>query len=114
MKNEKTRPLKELFEEALERNKPKTKSKKKKKRKNSPYPTGFFRVYKGYCASCKDKEMWYYRYKNIEGKRRNITSVDFLKLRKKVKDRKMEWGVQNEYYARKTAKKIGLPLRDLK
>ena len=49
-----------------------------------------------------------------EDKNKVISSVDFQKLRRKVKEKGLEWKVDEYNKARKTAKEVGLPLRDLK
>ena len=102
--------LKDLFEEALK----KPSNKKRRKKSNRKNETGLYRVSKGYCRSCKEKTIWQYVYINSEGKRKYIGSVSLLKLKEKIKDKKLEWKINNEYYANKTAKELGLALKELR
>ena len=108
---QKTVPLKTLFEEAYKKNRKRTR--KPPKRRNSHLPTGFVNVKRGNCSKCKKGKLWYYSYK-VDGKRKTISSVDFLTLRVKIKNKNMKWHIEDEYYARKTAKIVGLPLGDLR
>lgn len=105
--------LKDLFEEAKKKNKIQ-KSKISKKRAKEE-DTGFLRTRKVYCQSCTKK--FTYRYKYFDEKRKKnrvITCVDFVCLKDKIKNKGLSWGVDNYGRARKTAKEIGLPLKDLK
>ena len=104
--------LKEQFEAAKKKqgfhNKPRNKKRFKE------VETGFLKTRKVRCQACNQGFMWRYRWFDVEeDKYKVMTSIDFLKLKKKVRDRGLDWRVEDYYLARKTAKKIGLPLRDL-
>lgn len=106
--------LKELFDEAIKKQGYTKKSSKNTSQRKKTGESGFYRTNSGYCHSCKDKIIWQYSYFNGNGKRKTISSVDLRKLRDKVQAKGLEWKIENRYYAVKTAKKVGLPLRDLK
>lgn len=117
---EKTVLLKDLFEEALKGQWISEKGKRKRnpKRKKLPeeeYNTGFKNVNRVYCQGCRQKFTYQYTYfEKDTGKQKFITSIDFLALKEKVREKDLTWEMNNLYYARKTAKEVGLPLRDLK
>lgn len=110
--------LKEQFQEALSKQwiseKAKQNKKERKKHIRNVHETGFKNVRRVYCRSCERKEIYTYKYIDDKGKVRYLSSVDFLKLRDKVKEKGFSWSLENRYFGSKTAKKIGLPLRDLK
>lgn len=110
-----TRPLKELFDEAMkgqwitkERRSPSKNSRLKKRAK-----TGFLSVTRVYCRECKQGFMYAYRQVDTRGRVTTLRSVDFLILRKKVCERNFKWEIDDKIEARKTAKEVGLPLIDL-
>ena len=53
--------------------------------------TGYFRVSKSQCKSCKQGFMWAYIYLDENGKRKEIKSVDIKKLEEKIKTKGLEW-----------------------
>lgn len=53
--------------------------------------TGYYRVYKDKDSTCKQGFLWCYGYRDEEGKKKKITSVDLSALEKKVKDRSLLW-----------------------
>lgn len=91
--------------------------KAKNNRKNSVRrnvkETGFKNVRHVYCTDCRRKEFFDYRYSDDKGKTRYLSSQDFLSLRDRVKEKGLDWKLENRYYGNKVAKKVGLPLRDL-
>lgn len=114
---EETVPLKVLFEKKLKEQWFSKGSKSPSKRKRLPenkYKTGFKNISKVYCQSCKNDFTYQYEYYDENDKRKYLTSVDFMVLKEKVLAKRLEWGVDSVYYARKTAKEVGLPLRNLK
>ena len=67
--------------------------------------TGFFRVSKSYESRCSQGFAYIYSY--YEGEiQRQIRSVDFMKLEKKVKDKGLEWFVVDEDKADITLKEV--------
>lgn len=52
--------------------------------------SGYYRVHKDRCKSCKQGFIFVYRY-HENGKRKMISSVDIKKLEKKVKAKGLEW-----------------------
>jgi len=53
--------------------------------------TGFYRVSKEKCKSCKQGFKWVYGYYDENGKRKKITTVNLKKLEEKVKARGFDW-----------------------
>lgn len=105
--------LKDLFNEAKKKHKKFRSSSKKTFVKE--VDTGFFRVRKIYCQACKKKFTYRYKYFDIDkGKDKIITCVDFKGLKNKVQLKGLEWKVDEYNKARKTAKEVGFPLKDLK
>lgn len=76
--------------------------------------TGFKRTRRAACHKCVQKFIYQYSYYDAEVKRqRHLTSTDFFKLRAKVKAKNLLWEVEDSFYAAKTAKEVGFPLKDL-
>lgn len=101
--------LREFFDEANEKNRygiPKT-------RKNDDgcqwKITGFYSVY--VCFKGENVDCW--KYVNEESCEKLI-STNLVELRDEVIKRHWPWHVNDYYYARRTAKLVGLPLLDLK
>lgn len=85
-------------------------SKKKHSKTNSS--TGFYGVYKLFGNY---RNGFTFRYQTYVGKKRiSISSVDFLKLRKKVIEKNFHWEILDEDKAKKFVKDIGLKLEDTK
>lgn len=102
--------LKEQFEAAK-----KNQGFKRGPKKFKEIDTGFLRTRKVRCQACNQGYMYRYRYFDEEqDKHRVLSSVDFLQLKKKVKDKNLKWSLEDYQKARKTAKEVGLPLKDLK
>lgn len=77
--------------------------------------TGFTKTRKVRCQACKQGYIYRYRYFDTkEDKYKVLSSIDMIKLKNKVKNKNLKWEVENYSQARKTAKEVGLPLRDLK
>ena len=111
LKKEKMVPLKDLFNEAKKKHKM---SRKPKNESRNEVDTGFFRTKKAFCQSCKNKFTYKYKYFDVDQeKKKAISSVDLLELRRKVQEKGLEWKIDKYYKARKTAKEVGLPLKDL-
>ena len=112
-----TIPLKELFERELKKqwvSKDRKLGVKGKLLPDDEYKTGFKRTKKVDCPSCRQKFTYQYGYfDKKQQKHRNITSIDLPKLRKKIKEKNLPWGVENKEYAEKTAKNIGISLKEL-
>ena len=53
--------------------------------------TGFYRVSKEKCKSCKQGFKWVYAYYDEKGKRKKITTVNLKKLEEKVKTKGFDW-----------------------
>ena len=53
--------------------------------------SGYFRVSKHKCKTCKQGFKWIYQYYDENNKRKNISSVDIKKLEEKVKAKGLEW-----------------------
>lgn len=105
--------LKELFDNAKKKQKISRSPSNKERVKERD--TGFFRTRKVYCQSCKKKFTYRYKYFDMnKEKNRVITCVNLPDLKRKVQKKGLEWKVDKYYEARKTAKEVGLPLRDLK
>lgn len=110
---EKTVPLKDLFNEKM---KGQWCTKKKNKRKDhriGERDTGFLNVRRDFCKGCTQGFIYHYRYIDLNGEIESLYAVDFLKLRSKVLERGYPWEVRDHTKASSTARKIGLPLRDL-
>lgn len=109
-------PLKDLFEQAMRGNRGRKISKRIAKgtrvSKNSG-ETGFRNTYKVNCPSCRQNFMYQYVTYLENGKRKTFNSVNLLALRDKVVEAGHIWAVEDRYYALKTAKEVGLPLKDL-
>ena len=105
--------LKEQFEAAKKKQGFHNKPRKSKQFKE--VDTGFTKTHKVRCQACNQGYMYRYRWFDVEeDKYRVMSSVDFKKLKEKVKAKNLKWQVENYQKARKTAKEVGLPLRDLK
>lgn len=108
--------LKDLFNKKLREQwytKSREGSRNKKFRHN--YDTGFLNVSTVYCQNCKDKMVYQYKwYDNERKKTRYTSSINLLALKEKVLKMGFEWKVINHQDAVKTARKVGLPLLDLK
>lgn len=103
--------LKDLFEEKKKGQRiQRVKNRPSKGKKKSE--TGFYRTSLCYCPSCKKKEFYKYTYMK-NGKQKSISSIDFMKLRSRIKEEELEWRVKDVFEARKTAKKLGILLKDL-
>lgn len=77
--------------------------------------TGFKRVKRVACPKCIQGFIYQYSYYDDNARRqRHFSSTDFLKLKEKTKKKHLVWGVDDYYFARKTAKEVGLPLKNLK
>ena len=57
--------------------------------------SGYYRVRKNKCKSCKQGFTWRYGYYE-NGKQKSITSVDIKKLENKVKEKGLEWYIIDE------------------
>lgn len=115
--SEKVVPLKDLFEKKLKEQWYSDDTRTTPDRKRLPkylYKTGFKHITKVYCQSCKKKFTYQYEYYDKNNKRRYLTSVDFFKLKEKAKKIGLEWTIDSMYYARKTAKELGVSLGDLR
>lgn len=64
--------------------------------------TGYYRVSKKNCNTCKQGFRYRYSYYDIGGKRHQINSVSLEKLEKKVKNAGLPWKILDEEKARKT------------
>jgi len=73
-----------------------------KKMSKANNATGYFRVTKHYTPMCKQGFDWVYQY-YVDGKQRQISSVDIEKLKQKVLDKGLEWYIIDE----EKAKRIG-------
>lgn len=71
-----------------------------------------YRLSKIKCADCKYGYRFVYSVFN-EGKSTRITSVNLLKLKQKVIDKKYDWAIVNKEKAKITAEAVGLTLNDL-
>lgn len=114
---EETIPLKDLFERELKKqwiSKDRKLSPKGKQLPKEERITGFKKTKKISCPSCRQKFTYQYGYfdKN-EKKHKNITSIDLPRLRERIKAKNLPWEVENQEYAEKTAKNIGISLREL-
>ena len=115
-----TKTLKEAFDEKLKSQwftkEPKRKGKFKKRRLSKEREkTGFRRTKRIACPKCVQGFLYKYSYFDNETKKqKHFTSTDFMKLKEKAKKKNLAWEIDDTYYARKTAKEVGLPLRDLK
>lgn len=110
--SKKTIPLKDLFKSAIKKNLTPAMKKKKKKRSRKS-KTGFLNVRRARCDGCQQGFIYQYKYLD-KNEKKSFSSVNFLTLREKAKKRGYEWGINDFYYARKTATEVGLPLSDLK
>ena len=105
--------LKEQFEKAKKNQKFSDSSKTRIKFKEED--TGFLNVRKIRCQACIQGFTFRYKWFDTETEKNKIlSSVDFLKLKEKVKKMGLKWEVDNYYKARKTASFLELPLYDLK
>lgn len=105
--------LKDLFEKASKEHK--VVRSKKKGAKQREFKTGFINTKRVYCQSCKQKYTYRYNYFDLKNEKyKSFSSVNLKSLKEKIKKNGLEWGVDSYYYARKTAKEVGLPLKDLK
>lgn len=103
--------LKQQFEEA----KKKYKLPKASSPQNKEEETGFFKTKKVRCQACKQGFMYRYRWFDIkENKYKILSSIDIKKLREKVKSKNLNWKIENDYKAKKTAKEVGFPLNELR
>ena len=82
---------------------------KTSKRINS---TGFFRVTKFNCSSCKQGFIWVYQY-YVNGKQKQVRSTDLNKLKQKIVDNDFEWGLIDEVNALVTCEKYGYDISEL-
>lgn len=106
--------LKEQFE-AAKKNQSFSRTPAKTRTRIKEVETGFHNTRKVRCQACTQGFMYKYKWFDVkENKYRVITSVDFQKLKEKVKKKNLKWEVDSYYKARITAKEIGLPLIDLK
>lgn len=82
--------------------------KKKLSEKNSQRQTttGYYRVWKKTRNSCKQGFTYQYGYRDINGKRRVISSVSLEKLEKKVKNAGLPWKILDEEKALKTLNEV--------
>lgn len=104
--------LKDLFDEAKQKYPPQNKT-KAYHRYNKEGETGFYNVRKRKCRDCKQGVTYTYITLKENGKRKYITSVDFLILKSKITERNLPWGVNNRKKALKTAKEVGYSIKDL-
>lgn len=103
----KTVPLKQLFQEALKKNRRIVNKPKKRKKQNTS--SGFYRVQKVKCERCKQGFTWSYRVVTKKGDHK-ITRTSLLKLKKDIKDMGFEWYVVDEKRANQTAKNTNINL----
>ena len=104
--------LKQQFEEAKRKYKLPRASTNKNKVKE--VETGFFKTKKIRCQGCKQGFMFRYKWFDEEQEKyRILSSVDIRKLRDKVKEKNLKWEVDSYHKARKTAKEVNFPLKDL-
>jgi len=75
--------------------------------------SGFFRVYKSKEPRTSQGFSWKYEM-NIDGNKKTFTSVDLLRLKKRVLDNGYEWFVVNEDNALKTCDELELDYEELK
>lgn len=88
---------------------------KRKKMDKEKEITGFKRVKRVACPKCIQGFIYQYNYYDGKVRRqRHLSSTDFLKLKKKAEEKGLIWEINDYFYARKTAKEVGLPLKDLK
>ena len=93
--------LKELFDDAMKNiNQP------KRGRRIPSQKTGVRNVYLMNCPRCKNGFMFQYRFMDEKGERRTMQSINFNTLENKVKEKKMEWIVDDAPLVRKTLDKI--------
>lgn len=104
--------LKDMFEEAKKKYPPHNKT-KAYKRTNKNGETGFYNVRRMECKGCKQGIIYTYITLRDDGKRKHISSVDFLRLKEKIVKEKLPWGVNNRSKAIKTAKEVGYSLNEL-
>ena len=102
--------LKDLFREKM---KGQWYTRKKKINKSLKRETGFLKVRRQVCATCPEKFIYVYRNIDDNGNVTQLMSIDFLKLRDRVRDHGLEWEISDRVIALKTAKDIGLQLSDL-
>lgn len=111
MSEKKTVSLRKLFDEAIAKQR-RTKPVKRKKKYNNN-KSGFFKVQKNKCKSCKQGFTWVYRVSTEDGEHK-ICRTNILRLRKDIKDMGLPWYVINEERASKTAKETHYSLDTLR
>ena len=89
--------LKELFDDAMQ-----NLEQPKRERRTRSKETGVRNVYLVNCPRCKQGYMFQYRYMDITGHRRIMTSVNFETLKKKVIENNMQWIVDDKSLVNKT------------
>lgn len=100
-----TKNLGQLFKEAREKyNYPLSNGREK---------SGILRVGTAKCNDCKQGYQWCYRYIDKDGRRRTISRVDLLTLKKVVISRGLEWRIYDEKQAVKTAKQANVELHQI-
>ena len=110
------RNLGELVQEAKKKygfNKKKKRKYSVDHKKGSTFTTGFAEVFKIKSTNYKQGFTYQYRYYDDNGVQRNLSSVDFIKLRKKVLDKGLTWEINNKPKAYKTAKECKVKLSEL-
>lgn len=70
--------------------------------------TGFYRVSKQWDSTCKQGFIWRYTYRTNNKQRKVATSVDLLKLKKKVESQGLPWRIIDKNKAQKTLDSIKL------
>lgn len=103
--------LKDLIEEAKKKYPLRNRSKHSSK---PPKPTGFYNVKKIHCQECKQGFTYSYGFIDENEKKRFITRVSFIQLKRDVNARSLPWGIIDRSRALKTAREVGLPIYDLK
>lgn len=103
--------LKDIFNEAKKKYPPHNGTKSSKKYNTKT--TGFINVKKIACRDCKQGFTYTYITLSDDNKRKYISSVDFLQLKRKILDQGLPWGINNRVNALKTVKESGYSLYDL-
>lgn len=75
--------------------------------------SGFYRISKNKDNSCKNGFRWQYGY-TINNKRKNLKSVNLLKLKEKILKKNLSWKIIDEEKAKQICKKYGYDYEDLK